>query len=132
MRRALFALFLGMVLLVSGCGNDQTEGRQLTAKSGGYTAILTIAPGTVGPNTYTVSIYDQKQQEVASGAATLHFGMRGMEHGTSELALMSQPDGTWTGNGPHLMMEGTWQLQLVWEDEQGTRTSFDYEITLNQ
>ncbi|NGQ95991.1 hypothetical protein G3578_12570 [Brevibacillus sp. SYP-B805] len=133
MKRGVWVLFFCLLLLAAGCGKTESQGPiSLIGTSDGYSAALAIAPGSVGPNTFTVTLKDQQHQTVTGGRATLYFAMAGMEHGKSELALASQPDGTWKGEGPHLMMGGKWQLRLVWADEQGKSRSFAYEIDLAQ
>jgi hypothetical protein len=137
MRRYLY-LLVGLVMplvLLAGCGSEKPKQQgptTLQASSDEYTASLEISPAIVGPNTFKATIADQQKKALTSGQAVLRFAMAGMDHGKSELTLTANADGQWLGEGPHLMMPGEWQLQLVWTDEAGKTHAFDYVLTLSE
>jgi hypothetical protein len=131
-------LLLAIVLLLAplaGCGGEtakRPEPITLEVESEGFVSRLEISPGIVGPNTFTATIADKSQKAVTTGEAALHFSMAGMEHGKSELPLTGNGEGQWQGEGPHLMMPGEWQLQLVWTDEAGQSHAFDYTLKVSE
>ncbi|HZG16640.1 MAG TPA: FixH family protein [Candidatus Bathyarchaeia archaeon] len=132
MKGMWLAVLLAVCLAIAGCGSGDSAGNgplTLTATEGSYQGKLVVSSAKVGPNTFTWSVTDANNQPVTNGEAVLHFSMEGMmDHGNSELALQKQQNGTWAADGPHLMMEGIWKLQLVWTDDQGTSHPFDYTV----
>ncbi|WP_176560356.1 FixH family protein [Brevibacillus dissolubilis] len=125
-----------VMLMLAGCTQTE-EGQEKTpprfeAKSGDTQGVLTISPGIVGINTYSAVVTDKSNQKLTTGKAILHFAMPNMDHGKSDLELTPQPDGTWTGEGPHLMMEGDWQITLEWQDEQGNSQTYTYTYNLKE
>ncbi|GAA4725120.1 FixH family protein [Brevibacillus fulvus] len=133
MKRWLVILGLSIAVL-AGCGQGNANQPQVIeqqAEQQGKKAELIVNPGIVGPNTFQVQITDEQGQRVTTGKSTLHFSMAGMDHGKSELPLAVDTDGHWTAEGPNLMMDGDWTIELVWEDGSGNQTSFAYELTIN-
>jgi hypothetical protein len=51
------------------------------------------------------------------------------DHGKSEQQLKAQ-DGKWQAKGPHLMMDGSWEVRLVWTDENQSVHTFTYTLTV--
>lgn len=132
MKRAWFAVLLAVCLSLVGCGSDEAESGPLTlmATADDYKGTLQISSALVGPNTFTWSVTDAQNHPLSAGEATIHFSMAGtMDHSESDLELTNAQDGTWTGEGPNLMMDGIWLLQLKWTDEQGKEHIFDYTVT---
>jgi len=131
MRRAWLGVWM-LALLLAGCGGQPAgeEPLRLEAEADAYTAVLEISPGIVGPNTFRATVTDQDGQAVEAGEAVLHFAMPGMDHGTNQMALTPQAAGVWTGEGPHLMMTGQWELRLEWISPQGERHAFSYALEL--
>lgn len=138
MKRYLIAVLIVILTLVAGCGKEEPKRPgpvTLTASNDGYQSTIKIDPAVVGPNTFTVTILDGHNKAIVNGQATLHFSMSSHEHGETDhgksvLELASRPEGNWFGEGPHLMMNGTWQISLVWKDSDGKGHSFDYTLTL--
>ncbi|MET3291671.1 UNVERIFIED_CONTAM: nitrogen fixation protein FixH [Brevibacillus sp. OAP136] len=131
--RRLLPLFALVLAMLAGCGaKDETQKEPIKqqASADQYTADLLITPGIVGPNTYEITITDDKQQKVETGSAKLTFAMQGMDdHGKSEQQLKAK-DGKWTAEGPHLMMDGTWDVKLIWTDEKQNVHTFTYSVTV--
>ncbi|MGE5701421.1 MAG: FixH family protein [Clostridia bacterium] len=130
---SIVSVLLLLLTMLAGCGgqdNTSKEPISLQATADHYTANLVIAPGIVGPNTYYVTITDDKQQAITTGSAKLRFEMEGMEHSKSEQQLKVSKDGKWQADGPHLMMEGDWQVELVWTDEQQNFHTFGYTVSV--
>ncbi|WP_167568901.1 FixH family protein [Brevibacillus migulae] len=131
MKGMWWTVLLAVCLAIAGCGSEDTASNgplTLTATEGSYQGKLAVSSAIVGPNTFTWSLTDANNQPVTNGKAVLHFSMEGMDHGKSELALQKEQNGTWTADGPHLMMEGDWKLQVVWTDDQGESHPFDYTL----
>lgn len=131
--KRLWTLGILLVLLLAGCGGGEPEPLHLTAPSGPYEATLDIVPAVVGANQYQVKVVDEAGRVIAGQAAVLHFSMPGMTHGKSEEVLKPGQDGIWQGDGPHLMMDGSWQVELEWRDDEGTtrRFAFTFELAEN-
>lgn len=135
MKRYLLGGIVLLLLLLAGCGSETAKQQgpiTLQAESEGLISSLEVSPGIVGPNAFTVAIADKSKKAVASGQAALHFSMEGMEHGKSELSLTRNAEGKWQAEGPHLMMAGDWQIQLVWTDEAGKSHAFAYTLSLDE
>ncbi len=133
MKGTWLTAILAVCLLIVGCVSEEPDSNEplsFSVKEGDYQTKLVVSSDKVGPNTFTWSITDGKNQPITTGDADLHFSMVGtMDHGKSELALQNQQNGTWTGEGPNLMMEGIWLLRLVWTDEQGKSHPFEYTVS---
>jgi putative copper export protein/methionine-rich copper-binding protein CopC len=74
--------------------------------------VLTVSPGTPGPNTYTARVtdYDSGEDWPATRVA-LRFTPRGRpEIGGSTLDLTRAGDGSWRGQGSQLSIAGSWVL----------------------
>lgn len=124
-----------LTLLMSGCGQETSQSsnpNHLQATSEGYTATVEMTPGKVGPNDYTVTITDSSNQLSKDGQAILHFSMTGMEHGKSKEELQLDTDGKWHSKGPHIMMEGTWNIQLEWDQPSKKKLFFDFSTTIEE
>ncbi len=135
MLKKMISLFCFIPLILAGCGTEapkESKPIQLETKSGDYAAALEITPGQAGPNQYMVTITDAKGEVQKEGKAVLHFSMQGMEHGKSEKELQIQADGKWHGQGPQIMMPGSWQIQLEWSKASGEKQGFDYAVTLEE
>jgi len=134
-KRGMIYLAICFVLaLVSGCGTNARENGPVTLEAQGQAAkaAIVISPGIVGPNEYKVTIADENNQLQKVDSAKLHFSMPGMEHGKSVEELTRNPDGTWSGEGPHIMMSGEWQLKLEWKDSSGKTKALEYEWNIEE
>lgn len=132
LKRWLPLVMLALAML-AGCGAKDEQPKEAIKQqvnADNYTADLLISPGIVGPNTYEITIMDDKQQKVETGSAKLVFSMKGMDdHGKSEQQLTPR-DGKWQADGPHLMMDGTWDVKLVWTDEKQSVHTFTYSVSV--
>ncbi len=77
-------------------------------------ARFTASPGTVGPNRFQVQVlrYDSGRP-VAARAVRVEFSLPSNPNVTSSLDLSRGSDGTWTGQGTNLSIEGRWDVNVV-------------------
>lgn len=130
----LVMLFVA-ILLLGGCGSDAQQGPgglQMQAKSGDIDTTLQITPGQVGPNQFVVTVTHSDGQLIKEGKAILHFSMEGMDHGKSEEDLKVQPDGKWLGEGPHIMMAGSWKVELEYVSPSGEIKMIPYSFQIEE
>ena len=75
---------------------------------------LTVSPGTVGPNRFTVHVvgYDSGRPLPARGVR-LEFSLPSNPTVASSLNLARGPGGTWTGQGTNLSIDGQWDIDVV-------------------
>jgi copper transport protein len=75
---------------------------------------LTVSPGTVGPNRFTVHVlgYDSGRPLPARGVR-LEFSLPSNPTVASSLNLARSPGGTWTGQGTNLSIDGQWDIDVV-------------------
>jgi copper transport protein len=75
---------------------------------------LGVAPGTVGPNRFTVHVlgYDSGRPLPARGVR-LEFSLPSNPNVASSLNLARGPGGTWSGQGTNLSIDGQWDVDVV-------------------
>jgi copper transport protein len=75
---------------------------------------LTVSPGTVGPNRFTVRVvgYDSGRPIPARGVR-LEFSLPSNPTVASSLNLARGPGGTWAGQGTNLSIDGQWDIDVV-------------------
>jgi copper transport protein len=75
---------------------------------------LTVSPGTVGPNRFTVHLldYDSGRPLPARGVR-LEFSLPANPTVASSLNLTRRPGGTWSGQGTNLSIDGQWDIDVV-------------------
>jgi len=75
---------------------------------------LTVSPGTVGPNRFTVHVmaYDSGRPLPARGVR-LEFSLPSNPTVASSLNLARGLGGTWTGQGTNLSIDGQWDIDVV-------------------
>ena len=75
---------------------------------------LTVSPGTVGPNRFTVHVvgYDSGRPLPARGVR-LEFSLPSNPNVASSLNLARGPGGTWSGQGTNLSIDGQWDVDIV-------------------
>jgi len=89
---------------------------------------LTVSPGMVGPNRFTVHVvgYDSGRPLPARGVR-LEFSLPSNPTVASSLNLARGPDGTWTGQGTNLSIDGQWDIDVV---VQQAATGLDVSLRL--
>lgn len=123
--------FAMVFAFATGCAPEhqaQPEPIRLEQVASAYKATLSIDPGIVGPNRFAAAVTDQNGQAVTGKGARLHFSMPGHEHGDNDLNLVWE-DGVWAAEGPHIMMGGTWHVNLDWTDNAGQVQTFSFQVT---
>jgi copper transport protein len=82
---------------------------------------LTVAPGTVGPNTFEARVVDYDTgRPVPASAVDLAFSLPGRpELGTQRLDLSKRTAGLWAGKGTVLAMEGRWSVTVTVQEPTG-------------
>jgi copper transport protein len=78
---------------------------------------LEVSPGTAGFDRFTARVTDYDSGADVSAQAvqlTFRFPARPVL-GASTLTLKHQPDGSWTGRGANLSLDGTWQVTVLVE-----------------
>jgi copper transport protein len=75
---------------------------------------LTVSPGTVGPNRFTVRVvgYDSGRP-IPARDVRLEFSLPSNPIVASSLNLARGPGGTWTGQGTNLSIDGQWDIDVV-------------------
>src|SRR6185437_14720599 len=75
---------------------------------------LTVSPGTVGPNRFTVHVmaYDSGRPLPARGVR-LEFSLPSNPTVASSLNLARGPAGTWNGQGTNLSIDGQWDVDVL-------------------
>ncbi|MBC7870554.1 MAG: copper chaperone PCu(A)C, partial [Chitinophagaceae bacterium] len=75
---------------------------------------LEIIPGTVGENTFNVSLYDLDGNQITDASRIrLRFNSLDQNIGQSELRPELQPDGTYTISGANLSVPGNWRVRMT-------------------
>lgn len=100
---------------------------------GDLMAHLQIAPGTVGDNTFTVSLYDADNAPVADASLIrLRFESETSDMGESELRPEPQGDGTYVIDGANLSIPGSWQVRMTVRRPGAFDTVLDFAPAVEQ
>ncbi|MCI0553283.1 MAG: copper resistance protein CopC [Anaerolineae bacterium] len=92
---------------------------------------ITISPGRVGQNTFTLKLSTSEGQPVQSAKEVLlRFTPNQGNIPPSELELIGLGDGTFTAKGAYLSLPGSWQVQAVVrrEDKFDAYANFDFTL----
>ena len=92
---------------------------------------ITISPGRVGQNTFTLNLLSADGQPVQSAREVLlRFTPTQANVPPSELELISTGDGNFTAKGVHLSLPGDWQVQAVVrrEDKFDAFANFNFTV----
>jgi nitrogen fixation protein FixH len=89
---------------------------------------LTVLPGTVGPNRFTVHVlgYDSGRPISARGVR-LEFSLPSNPTVASSLSLTRAHGGAWTGQGTNLSIDGQWDIDVVVQE---AATAVDVSLRL--
>jgi nitrogen fixation protein FixH len=123
---ALAAIVLVVAAVLSGlppasfveAAGQKTASPSVTVTGSDYATTarvrLTVSPGTVGPNRFTVRVvgYDSGRPLPARGVR-LEFSLPSNPTVASSLNLARGPGGTWTGQGTNLSIDGQWDIDVV-------------------
>jgi copper transport protein len=115
-------LMIGVLLTVGRLVGQQPAGEahaaaqpggieQALALADGHAATLAISPGAPGPNTYTVTVPDAPADPNVE--ALLRLTPPGATQAQKEIKLARQGDGTFTGSGAELALDGEWQIEVI-------------------
>ncbi|HZR98843.1 MAG TPA: FixH family protein [Chloroflexota bacterium] len=103
------------------------QGVVQTTQVGDLRAVVRVAPGEAGLNTFDVALSQAGQPVSDAQRVTLRFNHEQMDMGVSELPLQSEGDGHYRAVGGTLSMTGPWDVQVIVrragrDDEQGAVT----------
>jgi copper transport protein len=78
-------------------------------------AVVTVTPGTVGPNTFAVRLLDYDTgRPITVRSVSIQFSLPDQpDLGTPTLTLDQTPSGTWSGRGTTISMYGSWDLTIL-------------------
>jgi hypothetical protein len=87
-------------------------------------AHLTVAPGTPGPNSFSLRLTDYDTgRPVAATSVQLRFSLPARpDVGASTLALTPTGDGEWRATGTSLSLSGSWRVIIVVQRRDGSVT----------
>ncbi|HEY7061664.1 MAG TPA: FixH family protein [Chloroflexota bacterium] len=128
---ALGILILGVVGVLTSLepARDaiREQGVVHTTEVGDIRAVVRVAPGEAGLNTFDVALSQGGQPLTDAQRVTLRFSHTQMDMGESELRLDPVGDGHYRATGGTLSMSGTWDVEVIVrqagrDDEQGTLT----------
>ena len=117
-------LLLLLALLLAACGSSSqsvaqqtpTPTKQISARAQTtdklYAVILTISPGQLGANTFTVVVNNAANTPVTNARVSLETTMVEMYMGTDTVPLQSNGKGSYSGTG-NLNMIGHWSIRVV-------------------
>jgi copper transport protein len=75
---------------------------------------LTVSPGPVGLNRFTVRVLDYDSgHAISARGVRLEFSLPANPNVASSLNLARGPGGTWTGQGTNLSIDGQWDIDVV-------------------
>jgi mono/diheme cytochrome c family protein len=91
---------------------------------------LTISPGVVGQNTFTLYLTSNGQHVHSVKEALLRFTPSQNNVAPSEVQLLGQGDGSYVTKGSFLSLPGDWQVQAVVrrEDKFDAFANFDFSV----
>jgi len=101
-----------------------------TAKVDDLKLDITILPGRVGQNTFTLRLASNGQPVQSATEVLLRFTPTQGNIPPSELELIGLGDGSFVAKGVHLSLPGTWQVQAVVrrEDKFDAFANFDFTL----
>lgn len=95
-------------------------------------AHLEIAPGYVGENTFSITLYDTEGNPVTDASRIrLLFEHAGQNLGQSELRPELQEDGSYAITGANLSIPGTWDIRMTVQRPEEFDTLMDFESNVD-
>lgn len=92
---------------------------------------MTISPGRVGQNTFTLSVTTSEGQPLNSAREVLlRFTPSQGNISASDLELIGLGDGTFTAKGAYLSLPGRWQIQAIVRREDKFDAFANFNVTL--
>lgn len=91
---------------------------------------LTITPGRIGQNTFTLHLEEDEQAVLSAREVLLRFTPLQSNIAPSELELISQGDGSYSARGTSLSTAGPWQIQAVVRREGRFDAFANFDISL--
>jgi copper transport protein len=92
---------------------------------------ISIAPGVVGQNTFTLKLASNGQPVQSVKNALLRFTPHQGNLPPSEIQLIGQGNGVFTAKGSYLSLPGHWQVQAVVRRENKFDAFTNFEFTVN-
>ena len=109
---------------------DETEMLVLETQSDDLHMHLAISPGTVGDNTFAITLHDLANHlpVVTASLIRLRFQDVEMQGGENELRITEGANGTYTGAGPYLSMPGEWRIRATIQRPDAFDVVGDFEV----
>jgi copper transport protein len=93
---------------------------------------LTISPGRIGQNTFTLQVSSSGQPLRTAKEVLLRFTPDQENISPSELELISQGNGTFAAKGTYLSVPGEWQIQAIVRREEKFDAYANFNFTLQK
>lgn len=93
---------------------------------------ITISPGRIGQNTFTLQVSSNGQPLRTANEVLLRFTPDQVNIPPSDLELISQGDGTFTAKGTYLSVPGKWQVQAILRREDKFDAYANFNFTLQK
>jgi copper transport protein len=90
-----------------------TQELSASAKADDLVIHLTIAPGRIGQNTFTLRLTSNGQPVVTANRVLLRFTSQSANIAPSDAELIGRGDGTFVTQGTSLSLAGSWQVQAI-------------------
>ena len=91
----------------------RAQGLVRSAQAEDVRAVVRVAPGEAGLNTFDVTLYEGGQPLTDAQRVTLRLAHQQMDMGTSEQRLEPTGDGHYRAQSGVLSMAGSWDLQVI-------------------
>ena len=101
--------------------------QMLSVQADDLQEMLTISPGRVGLNTFTLQVTSNGQPVTLANEVDLRFSAIQQSLPPSEIQLVSQGNGVYLAKGSYLSLPGAWQIQTIVRRE----NKFDAYANLN-
>lgn len=122
---SIFGLFILLAMLLSACSSGSspqtakptpTPTKKISVQAQTtdklYAVTLTVSPGQLGANTFTVAVNNSANTPVTNARVSLETTMVEMYMGTDTVTLQPNGKGSYSGTGT-LDMAGHWSIRVV-------------------